>query len=118
MHAVNADVQLEEEGGGLPCPCSKVGKNALIVVIYELNFSFKMQFSRVSRRKKQKFFPKEPFFLVLYMIAHQSALTPRKLLYPKAFLVTRLRCLLLLISFASVIYICMCSRSSFRVIQK
>ena len=33
------------------------GENALIVVIYELNFSFKMQFLRVSRRKNRRFFP-------------------------------------------------------------
>ena len=32
-------------------------KNALIVIIYGLNFSFKMKFSRISRRKKPRFFP-------------------------------------------------------------
>ena len=33
------------------------GKNALIVVIYGLNFSFKMQFFRVSRQKNRRFLP-------------------------------------------------------------
>ena len=53
-----------------------------------LNFLFKMQFLRVNRRKKQRFFPAEPFFLVLYMIVYQSALIPSKLPCPKKFLVT------------------------------
>ena len=60
----------------------------------------KMQFLIVSRRKSQEFFPKRPFFFVLHMIAYQSALIPRRLLWPKKFLVTRLGWLLLLISFA------------------
>ena len=33
-----------------------LGKNALIAVIYGLNFSFKLQFLRVSRRKKPEIF--------------------------------------------------------------
>ena len=44
------------------------GHCGLIVAIYELNFLFKMQFSRVSRRKNRRFFPAGPFFLVLYLI--------------------------------------------------
>ena len=32
-------------------------KNALIAVICGLNFSFKVQFLRVSKRKNQRFFP-------------------------------------------------------------
>ena len=50
--------QRGEGGESLPCPFSKIGrkcpnlgKYALIVVIYGLNFSFKMQFFRVSRKK-------------------------------------------------------------------
>ena len=39
-----------------------LGKNALIVVIYGLNFLFKMQFVRFSRRKSWRFFPAGPFF--------------------------------------------------------
>ena len=61
-----------------------------------------MRFLIVSRRKSQEFFPTAPFFFVLYMIAYQSALIPRKLLCSKKFLVTRLGWLLLLISFALV----------------
>ena len=70
-------------GKGLPCffqkigqKCPNSGKNALIMVIYGLNFSFKMQFLRVSRRKKQRFFATGPFVLVLYMIVYQSAQIP------------------------------------------
>ena len=37
------------------------GKNALVVVIYGLNFLFKMQFVRFSRRKSRRFFPPGPF---------------------------------------------------------
>ena len=62
----------------------------LIEVIYVLNFSFKMQFLRVSKRKNWTFFPAGPLFLVLYMIAYQSALIFRNLPSPKNFLVTRL----------------------------
>ena len=72
-------------GAGFPYPFSKIeksalilGKNFLIVVIYGLNFSFKMQFLRVSRRKNRRFFPAWPFFFVLYMIDYQRALIPRK----------------------------------------
>ena len=61
-----------------------------------------MQFLIVSRRKSQEFFPTAPFFFVLYMIAYQSVLIPRKLLCSKKFLVTRLGWLLLLILFALV----------------
>ena len=55
-----------------------------------------------SRRKTQEFFPMAPFFFVLYMIAYQSVLIPRKLLCSKKFLVTRLERLLLLISFVLI----------------
>ena len=61
-----------------------------------------MQFLIVSRRKSQEFFPTAPFFFLLYMIAYQSVLIPRILLYSKKFLVTRLGWLFLLISFALV----------------
>ena len=61
-----------------------------------------MQFLIVPGRKSQEFFPTAPFLFVLYMIAYQSALIPRKLLCPKKFLVTRLGWLLLLISFVLV----------------
>ena len=37
------------------------GKNTLITVIYELNFSFKVQCSRVSRRKKPEIFSCDAF---------------------------------------------------------
>ena len=37
------------------------------MVIYGLNFSFKMQFLTVSRRKSQEFFPKAPFYLSEYV---------------------------------------------------
>ena len=36
-------------------------KNALIVVIYAYNFSFKMNFLRVSRKKTRRFFPCRAF---------------------------------------------------------
>ena len=39
-------------------------KNALIVVIYGYNFSFKMKFLRVSRGKTRRFFPARPFFRI------------------------------------------------------
>ena len=61
-----------------------------------------MEFLIVSRRKSQEFFPTASFFFVLYMVAYQSVLIPRKLLCSKKFLVTRLGWLLLLISFALV----------------
>ena len=76
--------------GGLPCPFPKIKKsalnlekNALTLVICGLNFSFKMQFLRVSRRKNRRFFPVEHFFFVLYMIIYQRALIPSKLPCPK-----------------------------------
>ena len=65
-------------------------KITLIAVIDELNFSFKVQFLRVSRRKNRRFFPVGSLFFVLYMIVYQSALIPRKLSCPKKILVTRL----------------------------
>ena len=49
-----------------------------------------------------EFFPTAPFFLVLYMIAYQSALIQRQLLCLEKFLVRPLGWLLLLISFALV----------------
>ena len=61
-----------------------------------------MQFLIFSRRKSQEFFSTVPFLFVLYMIAYQAALIPRKLLCPKRFLATRLGSFLLLISFALV----------------
>ena len=61
-----------------------LGKNALIVVIRGLSFSFKLQFLRVRGRKNWKFFPAGLFFLVLWMIVFQSALMiPRKPPAPK-----------------------------------
>ena len=39
-------------------------KNVLIVVIYGLNFSFQVQFLRVSDGKKPEIFPAGPFFLM------------------------------------------------------
>ena len=80
-----------ERGRRSPLPFSKIGKkcpNAVIVVIYGLNFSFKIQFLRISTRKNRRFFPAGPFFFVLYMIVYQSVLTQRKLPCPKKFLVT------------------------------
>ena len=41
------------------------GKNALIVTIYGLNFSFKIEFLRASKKKKWRFAPAGPLFLVL-----------------------------------------------------
>ena len=41
------------------------GKNALIVAIYGLNFSFKIHFLSYSRRKNPKSFPGGPVFFVL-----------------------------------------------------
>ena len=70
-----------EEGEVYPALFQKLEKNTLflekitlIVVIYGLNFSFKIQFLRVSRRKNRRFLPAGPFFLELYMIVHQSTL--------------------------------------------
>ena len=61
-----------------------------------------MQFLIVSRRKSQEFFPTAPFFSVLYMIAYQNVLIPRKLLCSKTFLVTRLGWLLLLFALVNI----------------
>ena len=65
-------VTREGTGGGLPSPFSEIGKsalilgkNTLIVVIYGLNFSFKVQFLGVSRRKNWRFFPAGPLFFVV-----------------------------------------------------
>ena len=60
------------------------------MVIYELNFSIKIQLLRVSRRKSGNFFPAGPFLLVLYMTVYQSALILRKLPCPKNVLITRM----------------------------
>ena len=69
-------------------PFSKIGKsalilvkNTLIVVIYGLNFSFKIQL-----RKSRRFFLVGPFF-VWYMIVYKSILISRKLPCPQKFLV-------------------------------
>ena len=88
-------------GEGFPCLFSKIGekcpnfwkKNALIVVIYGLNFLFKMQFLRASRTKNRRFCSVGPFFLVPLMNVYRSALIPRKPPCPKKFLVTRLKIL-------------------------
>ena len=88
-------------GEGFPCLFSKIGekcpnfwkKNALIVVIYGLNFLFKMQFLRASRTKNRRFCSVGPFFLVSLMNVYRSALIPRKPPCPKKFLVTRLKIL-------------------------
>ena len=89
--------QMGEGEGGLPCSFSKIGKkcsnlekNSVIVAIYGYNFSFKMRYLSVSRRKTHNFFPAEPFFLVLQVNVYHSALIRRKLPCPKKFLVTRL----------------------------
>ena len=61
-----------------------------------------MEFLIVSRRKSQEFFPTASFFSVLYMIAYQNVLIPRKLLCSKTFLVTRLGWLLLLFALVNI----------------
>ena len=68
----------------------------IIVVIYVLNFLFKVQFLRVYRRKGWRLYPVGPFFFVLLMIVYWSSLIPRKLPCPKKFLVTHLFWILLL----------------------
>ena len=85
-------------GQGLPCPFLKIEKSALIlgknsqtVVICGLHFSFTTKFLRVFKRKSQRFILAGPFFLTLYMIIYQSALIPKKLPFPKKFLVTCLK---------------------------
>ena len=67
------------------------------MVICGLNFSFKVQFLRVYRRRNWRFFSAGPFFFVLLMIVYRSTLIPRKLPCPKTFLVTTLQQRLLLI---------------------
>ena len=86
-----------EEGKVYPALFQKLEKNTLflekitlIVVIYGLNFSFKIQFLRVSRRKNQRFLPAGLFFLELYMIVHQSTLILENSTALKKILVTRL----------------------------
>ena len=81
---------LEREGAGPPYPFSKLekralilGKNAMIVVIYGLNFSFKMKFYGGLHEEKLEIFPCGSFFLVLYIIDYQSTPIPRKLSYLK-----------------------------------
>ena len=62
-------------GGGLPCPFLKIGKSALIFgknILIVINYVL------------------GPFFLVLYMIAYQSALISRKLPCSKNVVVMRL----------------------------
>ena len=67
--AMSSGAQLEGGGGGLPCLFSKIGKkcpnfggeNAVVVVIYGLNFSFKVQFLRFSKREKPEIFPCRAF---------------------------------------------------------
>ena len=98
LHIIPRHVTRGGRGRGLPCIFSEFGKkypnfekkNTLIAVIYELNFSFKVQFLRVSRRKNRRFIPVGPLFFVLYMIVYQSALIPIKLSCPKKIMVTRL----------------------------
>ena len=83
------DAKLEGKGGGKSALIW--GKNAQIMVIYGLNFSYKMQFFRLSRRKNLRLFRAGPFFLVLYVIHYQCSLIPRKLPYPKNILVASTR---------------------------
>ena len=65
---------LERKGEDLLSSFSKIGKSvlilrksALVISIYVLNFSFKILFLRISKRKNPKFFPTRPFFLMLLM---------------------------------------------------
>ena len=94
MYKIQLRRRVTRRGGGGRSPLpffQKLEKNALIlgkkayaVVICWLNFLFKMQFLRLSRRKKLNFFPAgQNFFLVLYMIVYQIALIPRKHPCPK-----------------------------------
>ena len=68
------------EGGVYSALFQKFWKNALTAVIYGLNFSFKMQFSRAFRRRNQRFFRAGSFFLASYMDflskCHNSKKTP------------------------------------------
>ena len=79
----HAGASLEGKGQDLPYPFSKIWKHCPNVgkkcadcghLRVTLNFSFKMQFLRVSRRKNRRFFPAGSSFLLLYMIVYQSAL--------------------------------------------
>ena len=55
-------------GRGLFFTFLKIGRKCvLILVIYGLNFLFKMQFLTFSRTKNPKSFPGQPFVLVLLM---------------------------------------------------
>ena len=89
------------EWGGYSYPFLEIGKrysafgregggNAQIKAIYGLNFSFEVQFLKVSSRKHQRFFPAGPFFFVLLVIVCRSALIPGKVPCLKKFLVARL----------------------------
>ena len=60
-----------------------LGKNALIVVICGLNFSFKIKFLRLSRRKNRRFFSAGPFSCCKWFFMKVPALIPIKLSCPK-----------------------------------
>ena len=66
------------------------GENVLIAVIYELNFLFKVQFLRVSRKKNRDFTLRGLSFSYCRLFFYRSALIPKKLPCPKKFLVTHL----------------------------
>ena len=68
-----------------------------MVVIYGYNFSFKMQFLRVSRQIIENFSMRGHSFLWLLVNVYRSALIPRKLPCPKKCLVRRLKPLLYLL---------------------
>ena len=51
----------------------------------------KCNFQEFSGKKTVVFFPAGPFFLVLLVNIYRNALIPRKLPFPKKFLVKRLR---------------------------
>ena len=57
-------------------------KNTMIVANYGLNFSFKIQFLTVSRRKKPNIFFVGPFFLVLYMKCLSQSFNSKKTTLP------------------------------------
>ena len=80
-------VTIWRRGRGLSHTFFKIGrkclilrKSVLILVIFGLNFSFKMQFLSFSRRKNPKFFPVWPFVLEFLMKClskcHNSKKTP------------------------------------------
>ena len=65
---------LERKGEDLLSSFSKIGKKCPnfakkcpSYINYVLNFSFKILFLRISKRKNPKFFPTRPFFLMLLM---------------------------------------------------